>query len=214
MAVAARAATALTDENKTCTNQLIGPAECWCMFRTFRLTQEPGGLGPSCSAKGLAFAGVPLVVRRAGAFTVRSEPEVRHLIGACGIDIDVPRLQEGLAAVARALNEGNLPRALIAAVHLRLPELDWHAAARIAQADEQLKKYDPNEPRDWHGRWTTGGDTTGSASSDSATDLSPWTRPSRRMPKVHCGTSLTRARSTTGCSKISPGISGLAAQPS
>jgi hypothetical protein len=44
--------------------------------------------------------------------------------------------------------------ATIAAVHLRLPELDRDAAERIADADDALAKYDPNEPRDWRGRWT------------------------------------------------------------
>jgi hypothetical protein len=46
---------------------------------------------------------------------------------------------------------------MIAAVHLRLRELDVEAAARIGAVDDFLAKYDPNEPRDWHGRWTTGG---------------------------------------------------------
>ena len=54
--------------------------------------------------------------------------------------------------VARALSENEMVRAMIAAVLLKLPELDWDGAVRIAQADDTLSKYDPDEPRDFHGR--------------------------------------------------------------
>jgi hypothetical protein len=63
---------------------------------------------------------------------------------------------ERLDAVARALNAGETALAMTSAVLLKFPEPDWNAAARIAQA-EGLLKYDPDEPRDWHGRWTTRG---------------------------------------------------------
>lgn len=36
------------------------------------------------------------------------------------------------------------------------PELSREAAARLLNAERELIKYDPNEPRDWHGRWTAG----------------------------------------------------------
>jgi hypothetical protein len=45
---------------------------------------------------------------------------------------------------------------MTSAVLLKFPEPDWNAAARIAQTDTSLK-YGPDEPRDWHGRWTTRG---------------------------------------------------------
>ena len=64
----------------------------------------------------------------------------------------MPRLE----AVARALNAGETALAMTSAVLLKFPEPDWNAAVRIAQADELLK-YDPDEPRDWRGRWTTRG---------------------------------------------------------
>ncbi len=59
-----------------------------------------------------------------------------------------------LGAVAHALNRGETALAMTSAVLLKFPEPDWNAAVRIARADELLK-YDPDEPRDWHGRWTT-----------------------------------------------------------
>ena len=44
---------------------------------------------------------------------------------------------------------------MIRALLLKLPDLDWAGAVRIAQADEALRKYDPDEPRDSRGRWTS-----------------------------------------------------------
>jgi hypothetical protein len=50
---------------------------------------------------------------------------------------------------------------MIAAVHLKLPPLDWAGGVRILRAEAALAKYNfnPLEPRDWHGRWTTGEDS-------------------------------------------------------
>jgi hypothetical protein len=49
---------------------------------------------------------------------------------------------------------------MIAAVFLKLTELDWHAAVQIADTEDRLIKggFDPNEPRSQAGRWTGGGD--------------------------------------------------------
>jgi len=65
---------------------------------------------------------------------------------------------------------------MIAAVHTETPELSPKAAARLAQADQELTKYNynPEEPRDWHGRWTKDG------SSPPATLTAPVTEPDNR----------------------------------
>lgn len=76
---------------------------------------------------------------------------------AYGADGDPTRLQSRLEGIAQALNCGDLTRATIAAVLTRTPELSWEAAARLANAEEKLAKYDPDQPRDWHGRWTMDG---------------------------------------------------------
>lgn len=124
----------------------------------FRLTQEPGGLGCQLHGNGLRLAGVPLLFLGQNGFVPRPANEIQLLIGsAYGPKFDVPSLLRGLNTVARALNEKDMVRASIAAVHLRLPVLDWPGAIRIAKADDVLSKYDPDEPRDWHGRWTNGG---------------------------------------------------------
>src|SRR5471032_718022 len=79
------------------------------------------------------------------------------MLAAYGEIVDPEHLSRGLRATAAALNRGDLGVAMIVAVHLRLPELGVEAAARIRAVDNFLAKYDPNEPRDWRGRWTTGG---------------------------------------------------------
>jgi len=87
----------------------------------------------------------------------RSAAEIVSLIKAAyGAEVDPTQLQPSLGVVAEALNRGDLARATMAAVLTRTPELSFSAAARLAHADDELTKYDPAQPRDWHGRWTTG----------------------------------------------------------
>jgi len=124
----------------------------------YKLSNRPGSLGVSCTAAGLALAGVPLLSKGLGGFVPRPCGEVERLLqGAYAMTADVAPVMSGLGAVARALNEGAEGRAMIAALHLKLPELDWNAAARIAGIEEGLSKYDPGEARDWRGRWTLDG---------------------------------------------------------
>lgn len=124
----------------------------------FRLTQEPGGFGLSCDAAGLSLAGVPLLREGAAGFAPRRVPEIAALVEAAyGPGDDPTRLKAGLGAIARALNGGELARAAIAAVLTRTPELSPEAATRLAEADQRLGKYNPDELRDWRGRWTTEG---------------------------------------------------------
>jgi rare lipoprotein A (peptidoglycan hydrolase) len=65
-----------------------------------------------------------------------------------------------LDAIAKALDDGNAALARIGALQLGLPELaDGAAVNRMAAADRLLKyNYNPDEPRDSHGRWTTAGE--------------------------------------------------------
>jgi hypothetical protein len=126
------------------------------MTRTFRLTNEPGGLGLSFTDAGVSLAGVPLLYRTRAGFRSRPETEIASLMTAA-YGADPTRLRSGLGAIARALDSGDLARAAIAAVQTRTPELSNEAAARLADAANDLAKYDPHEPRDWHGRWTRDG---------------------------------------------------------
>ena len=126
--------------------------------RRGQIGSQAGGLGLSCTFEGVSLAGVPLLLRTIGGLTPRPMAEIAVLMkSAYGHDIGPSRPYPGLEVVARALNRGDIGRAMVAAIHLRLPDLDEEGAAKIVCADEALKKYDPNEPRDERGRWTSGG---------------------------------------------------------
>ena len=140
------------------------------MFRTFRLTNEPGGLGLSCTQAGLALAGVPLLRRTSTGFVPRPTSEIEPLIRVA-YGADPTRLRSSLGTIAAALNSGNLARATIAAVLTSTPELSREAAVRLAQAHARLAKYDEDEPRDWHGRWANE-DAASSSSAPSAGETS------------------------------------------
>ena len=132
--------------------------------RHFRVTEESSRQGLNCTDTGLSLAGVPLLRKTASGFAPRSTDEIVALMkGAYGPDIDAAGLSPRLGVIAQALNRGDLGRAMIAALHLRLPMLSEDGAAGIAHANDALAKYDPNEPRDWRGRWTTGGGDSAAA---------------------------------------------------
>jgi hypothetical protein len=108
----------------------------------------------------VSLAGVPLLHSTRARFVPRPAAEIATLLKAAyGADGDPGRLHSRLGAIAKALNSGDFALAAIAAVHTRTPELSREAALRLANADEELAKrnFNPDEPRDWHGRWTTGG---------------------------------------------------------
>jgi hypothetical protein len=128
------------------------------VVRTFCLTNEPGGLGLSCTFAGVSLAGVPLLRRTRAGFVPRPTSEITSLLRAAYGE-DPTGLQSRLAAIAQALNGGDFTSAIIAAVHTRTPELSPEAALRLAKADGELTKYNfnPDELRDWHGRWTRDG---------------------------------------------------------
>ena len=105
---------------------------------------------------------VPLVTRQIDAtgvarFTVRPQHELSALLNAAyEVEVDLSRCMSILQAVANALEKGQMSRAMISAAHLRLPPLcDDAAVARLLTAERMLKyNFNPDEPRDWHGRWT------------------------------------------------------------
>ena len=73
-------------------------------MRTYRLTNEPGGLGLSCTAAGLSFAGTPLLRRTEAGVAPRPAAEIASLMkAAVGADGDATRLESSLQAIARAV---------------------------------------------------------------------------------------------------------------
>jgi len=116
------------------------------------------GLGLSCTPAGVSLAGVPLVRKTHTGFVPRPDSEIAWLLKAAYGE-EALALRSRLGVIAQALNRSDFATAMIAAVHTETPELSPAAAARLARADQALTKYDynPEEPRDWHGRWTSDG---------------------------------------------------------
>jgi hypothetical protein len=132
--------------------KLVGP------LQRLRLATEPDDLGLSCGPEGLRLAGAPLLLKTEGGFLPRPLEEVEALVfAAYGALPSSTALFRGLRAAAAALNQNDQPLAMTVAVHLGLAEFDREAARRVGAVDSFLRKYDPDEPRDWRGRWTTGG---------------------------------------------------------
>ena len=84
------------------------------VVRVFRLTNERGGLGLSCTPAGVSLAGVPLLRRAHAEFVPRTASEVALLLKAA-YGKDLPGLQSRLGAIAQALNSGDFALAMIAA---------------------------------------------------------------------------------------------------
>jgi hypothetical protein len=142
--------------HKPSTSDLTSSKQEPRMMRMFRLTNEPGGLGLSCTPSGVSLAGVSLLHRTQAGFVPRPASEIASLLKAAYGE-DPTGLQSRLGVIAQALNSGDFAGAMIAAVHTRTAELSREAAARLANAEEELTKYNPDEPRDQRGRWTRDG---------------------------------------------------------
>jgi hypothetical protein len=129
-------------------------------LRSFRLDHDINGLGMSCDADGVHLAGVPLLHKSERGFVPRPVPELQSLADAAyGAGLDASAIHRGLKASASALNRGDIGIAMMAALHLRLPDLEPARRSRLTAADERLRKsnFNPAEPRDAGGQWATGG---------------------------------------------------------
>ena len=127
---------------------------------TFRLSGALASHDLACNHAGLFLAGVPLLKTTPKGFTPRSADEVgRLLTAAYGHKFRSEELLPGLQVVARALNEDDLGRAMVASLHLKLPKLSGDGATRIDAIEQTLAKagFNSAERRDGRGRWTTGG---------------------------------------------------------
>jgi hypothetical protein len=126
----------------------------------------------------MSLAGVPLLMRTVTGFAARPRGEIGALMKAAyGDRTNHASVSPGLDIVADALNRGDLGRAMVGAVRMRLPELSWDRAVRIARVHEALGKYNfnPGEPRDSRGRWTAGAarTATGGGGASSAPSSPP-----------------------------------------
>ncbi len=126
----------------------------------FKLQQDPKSRGLRCDQEGLFFDGSALLERdETGQFRAKEQGELRKVFGPMSCEsIEFKSRVRSVAVVAKALNAGDLARAMMAAVLMRMPSKDDNKIA-----DKGLEKggYNPAEPRDEHGQWTNGGITAG-----------------------------------------------------
>ena len=123
--------------------------------RTFRLADDAKGAGVNCTLEGVSLAGAPLLRKTLGGLQPRPAGELAGLMKAAyGRDVDPGAFLPGLGVIADALNHGDIGRAMIASVQLRLPDVSPRGAANIAKAQGAFAKFNPDEPRDARGRWT------------------------------------------------------------
>ncbi|ASG22543.1 hypothetical protein [Nitrospirillum viridazoti] len=133
--------------------------------RWFRVSGLPTARGLACNDNGVSLAGIPLLRQTVAGFEPQPAAILQPLIAAAyGVsDPDVEPLIGRLRVVARALNDQDGVRTRIAAVHLALPDVDDAGMDRLFGIRADLAKYDPAQPRDWHGRWTSDGSETQSS---------------------------------------------------
>jgi hypothetical protein len=114
-------------------------------IRTFRL--QPNRV--SCDRDGLFVGSVALL--RAGAmspattfWTVRPEGELNAELSVCyGLPVDIASKSGGLVSVARALNQGNLALATVAALLLKFPDPPVAEKALFSSDDRLRLAADP-----------------------------------------------------------------------
>jgi hypothetical protein len=137
----------------------------------FRLG-ERGGDGLCCDARGVGLGPVALVeaaeARGRRVYRLRPAEQIARTLalayGAFGAD-DLARRLSVLEVAAPSLEAGDLAKAMIAALQMKLPPLAPEAVAKLVR-EPTLRKYSPDQPRDERGRWTEG---SGSASGDADT---------------------------------------------
>ncbi len=173
--------------------------------RRFRLADTAGSLGLHCNADGVWLAGAPLLRKSVNGWEPRPDNEINALLRAAyGRDLDPAKLTPGLRAAASALDDGDLGRAMIATLRMRLPEPGPTALARVAHAEATLEKYNVDEPRDRRGRWTTDGGEAAPPSPPNPAPMAPTVTPPR--------STLTPKRPKGGTS-VQTQPSGQSSQP-
>lgn len=181
-------------------------------MQTYRLTNEAGGLGLRCTTDGLSLAGTALLHKTARGFSPRAAAEIALLMKAAyGADGDGIRLEASLGLIARALNSGEPALAAIAAVLTRTPELSSEAARRLAAVNDNLTKYNPDQPRDWHGRWASEDELNPAASAAPRQGEQPATATS---PAPRGGDIASGQEPNPGGQDASPAANASAAQES
>lgn len=121
------------------------------------LAERPGdSAGLYCGAEGLFLGLSPLIARAGDAYQVRAQDEIESLlVAAYGSSEPAEKLCPRLPLIRAALQEGDLCRSMILAVHAQLDPVAPEGVERLVRVEALYKhNFNPAEPRDWHGRWT------------------------------------------------------------
>jgi len=131
---------------------------------TYRLAKRDANhTGLICDQQGVSLGPIQLIERRRNAsggtfFCAVSRGKLANVLAIAygtNFDLELFYRADKLQMVARALTEGQITQATLGAVYLYLPELSEAAVQRL----KTFAKYDQNEPRDEHGRWTIDGNS-------------------------------------------------------
>src|ERR1700733_4103762 len=118
-------------------------------FQEYRLEPPDHPSGVSCDENGPALGPIPLLLKTADGFELPPVDELQRLLHKTfGRPFDSSVLLRGLPTVARALNDGDLARAMMATLLLRLPALSEDEATRARDAVAMAKAAvdDPKHP--------------------------------------------------------------------
>lgn len=112
-----------------------------------RVSGDPSQI--SCGADGPALGPIRFLTKSASGFEPRGVDELNALLGwTFGHPVKCDRLLPGLQTIAKALDHGEIARAMIATQFLHLTPLDDRQSRRAAQAVEMFKAAvdDPKHP--------------------------------------------------------------------
>jgi hypothetical protein len=109
----------------------------------WRLSDRKRSPGLRCAEEGLFLAETPLLERHSTGFAVRPQADLERILDrGFGFKVSLDHVMSGLGTVASALNAGDLCRARIAAVHLRIPDLPDAFARLDMQLEDVALKLD------------------------------------------------------------------------
>src|SRR5260221_7991007 len=138
------------------------------LIDVYKLAPRPDRMGLSCTDQGVCWGPLALVERQSDGggrnrFVPRDQNQLERILGtAFGLKADLTTRMNGLRTIAKALNEGNLGRAQIVTLHLKLPPLpDTDTSKRLEIAEQLVKfNFDPNQLRDERGKWSLEGEAS------------------------------------------------------
>ncbi len=130
-------------------------------IRMVRLSSDPFASGLWCGPDGLMLSGQPLLKKTLSGFEPRTQPELQALFDRTYGEPSLLNAEDylpGLTSVARSLDRGDLPLAMIGSLLLKLPEPpEDHEPLEPRGSNTEFKlAYSDTELRNELGEWTNG----------------------------------------------------------